>query len=112
MNLTIYFDGSGNAGSITDRDGWVAFGAWADGLEPDDNQAILHLWENGWEDDLESLEEQLAKALSSDPPDIPGVEEVVEELLDALEGRAEKDSALAITLGPESTANQWEPICH
>jgi hypothetical protein len=96
-DVLAYFDESGLGGSPGTWDGWAAFGAWADDLPVADYPQVLHLWENGWEDDLAPLETQLKRALSESPPDLPAAREVAEELLDIIASRAEADAAVAIT---------------
>lgn len=75
---------------------WGLFGLWADTLPVAGNEAVLHLWEHGWEDDLEALERQLSLALAEHPPEEGEVYQVTSNLLDVLQGRGEADTAIAI----------------
>lgn len=90
----IYFDGSGLGGTIP-LASWQALGNWADTLPPAGYQSLLHLWEQGWEDNLAGLADELTRALRQGPPG--AAKDAAAELLDVLESRADSDGAVAVT---------------
>ncbi len=95
--VTIYFDASGNAGPVGTVDAWESFGGWLETLDADTNQSVLHLFEQGWEDDLPALAAQLTAALKDSPPDDADAKAVADELLEAIDGKADGDGAVAVT---------------
>jgi hypothetical protein len=99
-----YFDGSGLGGGVP-LASWQALGAWADGLPAGAYQCVLHLWEQGWEDNLPVLAGQLRHGLAANPPADADARDAAAELLDVIDGRAEGDGAVAVTADvPEGAA--------
>ncbi len=96
-DVTLFFDASGNAGPVSTVDAWESFGGWLETLDAESNQSVLHLFEQGWEDDLPALSTQLTTALKDSPPEDTDAKAVAEELLEAIDGKADGDGALAVT---------------
>jgi hypothetical protein len=102
--VTAYFDGSGDAGPVASADGWAALGAWVDQQDVAGYPRLYHLWERGWEDDLDGL---LREARRASPEG--RAREALAALAECLEGRAEGDSALALGLD-DATTNGWQGV--
>lgn len=94
QEVTAYFDESGNSGPIGTGAEWAALGAWLDAQDASAYPCLLYLWEHGWYDDLPELESELE---SIEPGD-EDAKVAALELLELIEGRAEDDSALALTI--------------
>jgi len=92
-----FFDDTGNSGPVATAEGWAMFGAWLDDQDAEDYPAALHLWEQGWEDDLDALAAELEAA----DPDEATARDAAAELLDLVESRGAGDTALALALSEE-----------
>jgi hypothetical protein len=101
-DVALYFDGSGFGGTAGSEDGWAAVANWQAGLGDGDYPTLSHLIENGWEDDLPGLEEDIQSALKDDPSALGAGKASLEEFLSVLQDRADGDSAVAITLNEET----------
>jgi hypothetical protein len=101
-DVALYFDDSGFGGTAGSEDGWAAVANWQAGLGDGDYPALSHLIENGWEDDLPGLEEDIQSALKDDSSALGAGKASLEEFLSVLQDRAEGDNAVAITLNEES----------
>jgi hypothetical protein len=101
-DVALYFDDSGFGGTAGSEDGWAAVANWQAGLSDGDYPALSHLIENGWEDDLPGLEEDIQSALKDDSSALGAGKASLEEFLSVLQDRADGDSAVAITLNEET----------
>lgn len=96
-DIGVYFDGSGLGGTVGNEGLWADIVGWESQLPGDQYLTLHHLMEQGWEDDLPALLEDLGTAISDHPP--AGVlANGLGELVDILEGRADGDEMVAIAL--------------
>jgi hypothetical protein len=109
-DVALYFDDSGFGGTAGSEDGWAAVANWQAGLGDGDYPALSHLIENGWEDDLPGLEEDIQSALKDDSSALGAGKASLEEFLSVLQDRADSDSAVAITLNEEGSPVVDEPL--
>lgn len=96
-DIAVYFDGSGLGGTVGNENLWTDIVNWEGGLPGDQYLTLHHLMEQGWEDDLPSLLEDLGTAISDHPP-VGEVANGIEELVNLLELRTDGDEAVAIAL--------------
>jgi hypothetical protein len=101
-DVALYFDDSGFGGTAGSEDSWAAVANWQAGLSDGDYPVLSHLIENGWEDDLPGLEEDIQSALKDDPSALGMGKASLEEFLSVLQDRADSDNAVAITLNEET----------
>jgi hypothetical protein len=101
-DVALYFDDSGFGGTAGSEDGWAAVANWQAGLSDGDYPTLSHLIENGWEDDLPGLEEDIQSALKDDSSSLGAGKKSLEEFLSVLQDRADSDKAVAITLNEET----------
>jgi hypothetical protein len=101
-DVALYFDDSGFGGTAGSEDGWAAVANWQAGLGDGDYPTLSHLIENGWEDDLPGLEEDIQSALKDDSSALGAGKASLEEFLSVLQDRADGDKAVAITLNEET----------
>jgi hypothetical protein len=101
-DVALYFDDSGFGGTAGSEDGWAAVANWQAGLSDGDYPTLSHLIENGWEDDLPGLEQDIQSALKDDSSALGAGKASLEEFLSVLQDRADGDKAVAITLNEET----------
>jgi hypothetical protein len=101
-DVVLYFDDSGFGGTAGSEEGWADVANWQAGLSDGDYPALSHLIENGWEDDLPGLEEDIQSALKDDSSALGAGKASLEEFLSVLQDRADGDKAVAITLNEET----------
>jgi hypothetical protein len=91
----------GDPAFVASNSGWGAFGTWLDALPGEANAELLHLWEHGWTEPAKAARDQLAAALTANPPDDPDVRATAAEVAGVLADAAE-DAAVTVTggLGP------------
>lgn len=100
MTLAAYSHDKGFLGDVATSSGWAAFTTWANTLDEDLYQEIHHLAENGWEQEIDDLRDQLGAALEDDdePRPSPGVARTARSLL-ALVNKIADDDALVVSDG-------------
>lgn len=101
--VVAYFDETGLGGNLGSLDDWAGVVASLEDVPAEGYKHLHHLVENGWEDDLPALEDEIAECLEEHTKG--EAHETLEELLDAIESRGEDDEAVALGLDDGSTLN-------
>lgn len=110
--MSMYADfGSGAPTEVSSNQGWSQFGDWVGGLDVDDFGEVVHLWEYGWSQEIETLTQQLTSAIAEQSPD-DDVVSVAQGLLELLAG----EDVVVITDGfgpsgdhPEKQRKDFDP---
>lgn len=82
MSIYAEFD-NGEQRQIASNQGWSDLVAWSESLDESQFPEIVHLCDNGYEQQLESLERQLGDALAAHRP-ADDIAATIEGVLDAL----------------------------
>lgn len=96
MSIYAQFDNDEQR-QFASNQGWSDLIAWSETLDETRFPEIVHLCDNGYEQQLDALEQQLTEAVQLSPPS-EDVAATVESLIDALAVRGSAD-ALFITNG-------------
>lgn len=96
MSVYASLDG-GEPTQVASNLGWSEFCDWVDGLDVDGADAVVHLREYAWSDDLAAMYSQLTDSLKADKPDAD-VESVATTILDMIDDTAD-DGVLTINDG-------------
>lgn len=67
--------------------GWKEVAEWADQIDDDKYEDVVHLTEHGFTNDMEVMAGQLVEAMSESPP-LEEVAKTLLELLDLVQGEA------------------------
>lgn len=103
MSIYAQFD-DGEQKHLASNLGWSEFCQWAESLDSEQFPEVLHLSQHGWEQELESLIQQLEQ---SPEPESENVGSTRESLIAILSGRGTADVLLVTDgMGPDDAAGE------
>lgn len=81
------------AGFVGNSGGWIAFGAWADGLNPKKYERVVEIWEHSSVGDLDGFERELSAALKKEGKGLDDAgREVATALLNIVKQRGDAEA--------------------
>ncbi len=97
MTLSLYMDDEYQT-EVGTTTGWGEFRRWAEKLDVDKYEALIHLVLYGWSQEAEDIKSQLETALDQDTPADKNVLASAKNLLESLDS-VEEDSVIIISDG-------------
>ena len=101
-------DENGEQDQVASNLGWSLFCEWAETLDPIKFLEVRHLCEQGWEQDLDDLAEQLQEGIETEgvSPDIIDIAEGIIAFID--DGEVDDREIVMITNGIEDAGDEYD----